>query len=142
MCSKELNKYFPSNRSDDLCLFFCLYPSPMPTPLEFWWLSFCIWLVNKNVRTNSIATLCVNQWHCCLASVWTNSKAASQLNIFEKKIIISVEVKRRGLWGCTVKSGNKFCIGNKMSKNTSKGLHKAFLWFSQDWIPQKTYVLW
>ena len=24
---KELNKFFPTNKSDDLCLFFCLYPS-------------------------------------------------------------------------------------------------------------------
>ena len=26
---KELNKFFPPNRSDNLCLFFCIYPSSM-----------------------------------------------------------------------------------------------------------------
>ena len=26
---KELSKFFPPNSSDDLCLFFCLYPSSM-----------------------------------------------------------------------------------------------------------------
>ena len=33
---KELNKFFPTNRSDDLCLFFCLYPS-MDGPCNTGW---------------------------------------------------------------------------------------------------------
>ena len=31
---KEFNKLFPPNRSDDLCLFFCPYPSSMPPRLS------------------------------------------------------------------------------------------------------------
>ena len=30
---KELNKFCPPNRSDDLCLFFCIYPSSMTLPI-------------------------------------------------------------------------------------------------------------
>ena len=29
MCGKELNKFCPSNNSNNLCLFFCIYPSSM-----------------------------------------------------------------------------------------------------------------
>ena len=31
---KEFNKFFPPNRSDDLCLSFCLYPSSMHVPFS------------------------------------------------------------------------------------------------------------
>ena len=37
---KKFIKFFPPNRSekaDDLCLFFCLYPSSMP--VKYWWWS-------------------------------------------------------------------------------------------------------
>ena len=38
-CGKNLNTFFPPNKSDDLWLFFCLYPSSLCT----WCLLLCTW---------------------------------------------------------------------------------------------------
>ena len=48
--SKEFNKFFPPNSSDDLCLFFCICPSSMPVRVQ--------WYSVKYPRTKCLTTRC------------------------------------------------------------------------------------